>query len=366
MQTEPIPDASSPAEIGKQLKKLTLSSKKTLLILLTQITKITAGQSAEGKMRIEGGAYMIRNRSLPYRDALRKHFGTFWQYYLMLLPGAFFFILFKYLPLAGCTIAFQDYSIARGITESPWVGLKHFSTLFRSPDFSRVFTNTLILGIYKIVFVFPVSILLAVLMNEIRSGRLKKTVQTAVYIPYFISWVVVSGMIFDLLGKNGLYNVLRAMMNQKSVLLMQRESAFRTIYVLSSIWKDAGWGTVVYLAAISGIDPSLYESAVIDGANRPQQMRYITLPLLVPTILTLFLLNIGSFMETGFDHVFNLLTPMTYSVGDVFDTYIYRAGIQQAQYSYTTAVGLFQSVISFALVFTFNRLSRKTESGGLW
>lgn len=309
---------------------------------------------------------MERNVTGTRPSALARHMQRYWQYYLMVLPGVVFFVLFKYLPLGGCVIAFQDYSIARGISGSSWVGLKHFSALFQSSDFARVFVNTLVLGIYKVIFVFPVSILLAMLMNEVKSKWLKKGIQTAVYIPYFISWVVVSGMIFDILGKNGIYNTIRAAMGEKTLLLMQRDGAFRTIYVVSSIWKDAGWGTVVYLAAISSIDPALYESAVIDGTSRPQQMRYITFPLLVPTILTLFLLNIGSFMDTGFDHVFNLLTPMTYSVGDVFDTYIYRAGIQQAQYSYTTAVGLFQSVISFVMVFTFNKLANKTESGGLW
>lgn len=174
-------------------------------------------------------------------------------------------------------------------------------------------------------------------------------------------------MIFDIFGSGGLFNNIRNALGMDTVLAMQKESWFRPIYVISSVWKDAGWGTVVYLAAISGIDPTVYESAAIDGATRLQRIRHITMPLLMPTILTLFLLNIGGFLELGFDQVFNLITPMTYSVGDIFDTYVYRVGIQKAQYSLTTAVGLFQSVIGFILVMTFNKLANKfTEDGGLW
>lgn len=299
-------------------------------------------------------------------NVFSKNVKKYWPYYVMVIPGIIYFIIFKYIPMLGVVIAFKDYSVFKGFLGSPWVGLKNFKVLLTYPDFLRVFKNTLILGLYKTLFTFPVPVFLALMLNEVKSKNLKKSIQTVVYIPYFLSWVIVAGLIFDFLGIGGLYNNIRAMFGMDSILIMQKESYFRIIYVISSIWKEAGWGTVIYMAAISGIDPSLYESAMIDGASKIRQIRSITFPLLVPTILTLFLLNIGSFLDLGFDQVYNLLTPMTYSVGDIFDTYVYRTGIQQAQYSFTTAVGLFQSCIGFLLVFTFNTLASKFSDGGLW
>ncbi len=301
------------------------------------------------------------------RTSLIHNIKKYWPYYLMVLPGVIFFLVFKYIPMLGSVIAFQDYSVFKGIFDSTWVGLKHFKALLTYPDFRRIFSNTLILGLCKTVLIFPIPVILSLMLNEVRNLKLKKAIQTAVYIPYFLSWVIVGGLIFDIFGVGGLFNNIRNFFGLNTLLAMQKESWFRPIYVVSSIWKDAGWGTVVYLAAISGIDLSLYESAAIDGASRLKRMRYITFPLLVPTILTLFLLSIGSFLELGFEQVFNLLTPMTYSVGDVFDTYVYRVGIQQAQYSFTTAVGLFQSTIGLVLVVTFNKLANKfSDDGGLW
>ena len=291
----------------------------------------------------------------------------YWPYYLMVLPGVIFFLVFKYIPMLGSVIAFQDYSVFKGIADSSWVGLKHFKALVTYPDFKRIFTNTLLLGLCKTVLIFPIPVVLSLMHNEVKNQKMKKTIQTAVYIPYFLSWVIVGGLIFDIFGVGGLFNNIRNFFGYDNLLAMQKEAWFRPVYVISSIWKDAGWGTVVYLAAISGVDPALYESASIDGASRFARMKYITFPLLVPTILTLFLLNIGSFLELGFEQVFNLLTPMTYSVGDIFDTYVYRVGIQQAQYSFTTAVGLFQSTIGLFMVVTFNKLANKfSDDGGLW
>jgi putative aldouronate transport system permease protein len=291
---------------------------------------------------------------------------VFWPLYVMAIPGIVFLIIFKYIPLAGSVIAFQNYSVFKGFLDSPWVGFKNFETLFQYPDFMRVFSNTLILGFLRIVIVFPIPILLALMINEIRKSALKKGIQTALYIPHFLSWVIVSGIVFDLFSVSGLFNIVIGWFHHEPTLVMQESSYFRIVYVLTSIWKDAGWGTVVYMAAISSIDPQLYESAMIDGASRFKQIRHITFPLLLPTVLVLLLLEIGNFLDLGFDQVFNLQTPMTYSVGDILDTYVFRTGIQQAQYSFATAVGLFQSIIGFALVFTFNKLSRKVSDGGLW
>ncbi len=308
------------------------------------------------------------NMPLPKsKTSLVYNIKKYWPFYIMVLPGVVFFLLFKYIPMLGSIIAFQDYSVFKGILNSDWVGLKHFKALLTYPDFQRIFTNTLLLGLFKTVLIFPIPVILSLMLNEIKNLRLKKAIQTSVYIPYFLSWVIVGGLIFDLFGVGGLFNNIRNLFGMDTLLAMQKETWFRPIYVISSIWKDSGWGTVVYLAAISGIDPSLYESAAIDGASRFVRIKYITFPLLIPTVLTLFLLNIGGFLELGFDQVFNLLTPMTYSVGDIFDTYVYRVGIQKAQYSFTTAVGLFQSTIGLFLVLTFNKLSKRfSEDGGLW
>ena len=301
------------------------------------------------------------------KTSLTGDIKKFWPYYVMVLPGVIFFLVFKYIPMLGSMIAFHEYSVFKGFFGSDWVGLKHFKALITYPDFKRIFTNTLVLGLCKTVLIFPIPVILSLMLNEVKNLKVKKAIQTAVYVPYFLSWVIVGGLVFDIFGVGGLFNNIRNFFGLDTLLAMQKESWFRPIYILSSIWKETGWGTVVYLAAISGIDPSLYESAAIDGASRFARMKYITFPLLIPTVLTLFLLSIGSFLELGFEHVYNLLTPMTYSVGDIFDTYVYRVGIQKAQYSFTTAVGLFQSTIGLILVVTFNKLSKKfSDDGGLW
>ncbi|MCM3172244.1 MULTISPECIES: sugar ABC transporter permease [unclassified Paenibacillus] len=291
---------------------------------------------------------------------------VYWPLYVMAIPGIVFLVVFKFVPLGGAIIAFKDYSVFQGFGDSPWVGLKHFKTLIEHPDFARVFGNTLMLGFLKLVLVFPVPVLLALMINEIRKSALKKGIQTALYIPHFLSWVIVGGILFDFFSLSGLFNIVIGWFGLDPVLAMQESDYFRPIYAISSIWRDAGWGTVVYMAAISAIDPQLYESAMIDGASKLRQIRHITFPLLLPTVLVLFLLEIGNFLDLGFDQVFNMLTPMTYSVGDILDTYVFRTGIQQGQYSFATAVGLFQSVIGFILVFVFNKLSKKVSDGGLW
>ena len=297
----------------------------------------------------------------------RSHLKKYWPYYVMLLPGVIYIVMFKYIPMMGSVIAFKDYSAYQGILDSPWCGLENFKKLFQYPDFYKILGNTLILGALKTFLTFPIPVILALMLNEIRNAKVKKVVQTIICIPYFVSWVVVGGLVFDICGVGGLFNNVRDFFGMEPLLVMQKESWFRPIYVLSTIWKESGWGTVVYLAAISSIDPSLYESAAIDGASRFQKMRYITFPLLIPTILTLLLLNIGSFLTLGFDQVYNLYTPMTYAVADIFDTYVFRVGIQQAQYSFATAVGLFQSVVGLIMVVTFNKIANKvSDDGGLW
>lgn len=294
-------------------------------------------------------------------DNMKKN----WMLYLMISPGIIFYIVFKYVPLFGSIIAFQDYQIFKGILNSPWVGLENFRFLFTYQDFYHVLRNTAVIAFYQLVFGFPAPIILALLFNEVRLLIAKKLYQSLFYLPHFLSWVVVGGLVFELLASQGIVNAIRGIFDLEPILFMQEEKYFRTIVVISGIWKEVGWGTIIYLAAIAGINPNLYEAAVVDGASRWKQTIHITIPMLFPTILVLFLLNIGNFLELGFDQIFNLLTPMTYSVGDIIETYVYRAGVLQGQFSVTTAIGIFQSVIGFILLWIFNRLAKKTGQG-LW
>ena len=295
-----------------------------------------------------------------------KSFKRQWPLYLMVLPGIIFYIVFKFIPLGGSVIAFMDYKITRGIFGSAWVGLKNFQSFFTYQDIRRVFWNTLVIASYNLILVFPVPIILAMLFNEIKNIHFKKAVQTVSYLPYFFSWVIIAGLTFDILSSTGIVNSVRAALGMDTILFMQKENYFRGIVVVTGIWKEAGWGSIILLAAISNINNEFYEAAIIDGAGKWKQAIWITLPLLLPTIVILFLLRVGNFLDIGFEHIFNLLTPMTYAVGDILDTYVYRIGIMEAQYSLTTAIGLFQSCIGFLLVFICNRLSRRYLDGGLW
>ncbi|QQZ63677.1 sugar ABC transporter permease [Paenibacillus sonchi] len=290
----------------------------------------------------------------------------FWPLYIMVLPGFVFLVMFKVVPLLGTVIAFQDFQIFRGIADSPWVGLKHFESFFEYSNFSRVFMNTVIIGGLKLLIGFPFPIILALMINEVRQIFFKRTVQTISYLPHFFSWVIIAGLTFDILSAGGIVNEIRSWFGADPILFMQKAGYFRFIVVLTGIWKEAGWGTIVLLAALSGINPQLYEAATVDGAGRFKQMWFITLPLLMPTVVILFLLNIGSFLDIGFEQVYNLLTPMTYEVGDIIDTYVYRAGIVEGQYSLSTAIGIFQSVIGLVLIVSCNKLSKKVSGEGLW
>ncbi|MFD1952853.1 ABC transporter permease [Paenibacillus thailandensis] len=315
---------------------------------------------AYSRVAPQEGARQRASVSRYWRN-MRRH----WMLYLMILPGIVYYIVFKYVPLAGSVIAFQDYQILKGIWASPWVGFDNFKFIFSYPDFWNVLRNTALIALYQLAFGFPAPIALALLFNEVRNTIAKRTYQSVFYLPHFLSWVVVGGIVFELLATGGIVNVVRGWFGYEPILYMQEESMFRSIVVLSGIWKEVGWGTIIYLAALTSINPNLYEAAVVDGAGRWKQMIYITLPSLLPTITILFLLRIGNFLELGFEQIFNLLTPMTYSVGDIIETYVYRAGVLQGQYSMTTTIGLFQSVIGFALLWIFNRFARKTEQG-LW
>ncbi len=285
--------------------------------------------------------------------------------YLMVIPGIVWFVLFRAIPIGGILIAFQDFNIFRGFLASEWVGFKHFAYLFQYQDFYRVFYNSMLIALQDILIGFPAPILLALAMNEVRSLGHKRGLQTVLYLPYFFSWVMIAALFFQLLSLNGIVNQIIVAFGGERTLLVQRSWFFRPMIVLSGLYRNSGYGTIVYLAAIAGIDPQLYEAAMIDGANRFQRVVRITFPSILPTAMVLLLLRVGNLMNFGFDRIYNFLTPLTYGVGDVFDTYVYRVGLTEGQYSVTTAIGLFQAVVAFVLVWMVNQLMRK-QGGGLW
>lgn len=272
-----------------------------------------------------------------------------WQYHLMLLPGVLLVLIFSYIPLYGVIIAFQNYNPGMGFS-SPWVGLKNFQYLFSQPAFLRTIWNTFYIAFFKLIGGIVVPVVFALLLNELRSNKLKRIFQTLIYIPNFLSWVIMAGVMMDLLAKNGAFNELLTAIGFPVINFLGSPKVFPWTMIISDIWKGFGFGTVVYLAALTSIDPGLYESALLDGATRWQQIRYITIPLLMPTIILMTVLALGSVLNAGFDQIFNLYSPIVYETGDIIDTYVYRLGIQQAQYSVGAAIGLFKSVVSCIMV----------------
>lgn len=300
-------------------------------------------------------------------SAIYKHMKRDRQLLLLFIPCLLFYIIFRYGPLYGVIIAFKDYSVFQGILESPWVGLKHFDKFFASPDFWLLFRNTLLLGFYTLIFGFPFPILLAILLNEVRVVWFKKSVQTLSYLPAFLSVVIISSMIIDFLSPgSGIVNKLIAALGFEKTYFLIESSWFRPIYVISDIWTNVGYESIIYLAAIAGINPTLYEAARVDGAGRWKTIRHVTIPSLLPTILVMFILKTGSMLRIGYEKVLLLYTPTTYDVADVFSTFVYRKGLLEANYSYASAVGLFEAVIAMIMLLSANFLSRKLGGSGLW
>ncbi|MFC9706758.1 ABC transporter permease [Paenibacillus sp. NPDC056933] len=293
-----------------------------------------------------------------------------WRYrilYLLSLPGILYFFLFKYVPLFGSVIAFQNYNIFKGITGSDWVGLEHFQKMFSHYDFLRILNNTLLLGLYDLVIAFPVPILLAILLNEVRMIVFKRLLQTIVYMPHFLSWVVISGIFMGIFSMDaGVVNKVLGFLGMQPIYFLGEDSYIRSILIGSGIWRDSGYGTIIFLAAIAGINPDLYEAAEVDGAGRLKQIWSITLPSLLPTIMILLLLHIGKFLDLGFERVFVFLNPLNLESGEILDTYIYKAGLLSQQYSYTTAIGLFKSVVGLMLILLGNFFSKKTTGESLY
>ncbi|NOU73064.1 ABC transporter permease subunit [Paenibacillus sp. LMG 31458] len=287
--------------------------------------------------------------------------------YLMLLPVVLYYLVFHYAPMYGLQIAFKDYSPMKGFAESQWIGFNHFKEFFDSFYFWRLLRNTILLSVYSLIMAFPAGIVLALLLNEIRSRAFKRAIQTITYMPHFISLVVIVGFMVDFLERNGLINnLLTSVFGIEPIPFMRQPEWFRTLYISSDIWQNVGWSSIIFLAAISNIDPSLYEASKIDGANRWKQTLHITIPGMMSTVIILLILQIGHFMSVGMDKILLMYNPAIYETADVIQTYVFRKGILEAGYSYSAAVGLFNSVISFVLLIVANAIARKTSEARLW
>ena len=289
-----------------------------------------------------------------------------WQLYSLLVLPVAWFLIFRYVPMAGNIIAFRNYVPGGNIFGEGWVGFANFEMFLTDPSFWQVFGNTVTLGGLALLFGFPVPLILALLLNEVRSRGFKKFVQTTSYLPHFLSIVIVAGMVMQITSMTGSVNQLLSSLGMDKIAFMQDPAWFPVIYVGSEIWQTMGWGTILYLAALTTIDESLYEAARIDGANRLQQIWHVTLPGIRPTIVTLLILNIGTFMAVGFEKILLLYNPAIYSTADVISTYLYRVGLQSGSFSYAAAIGIFEALIGLILVLSANLISRRTTGASLW
>ena len=299
-------------------------------------------------------------------DGIRKYKSL----YLMALPGIIYFIIFHYLPMIGVVIAFQNFKPSlglKGIFLSEWVGFQHITRFFQSYYFSRVFFNTISISGLKLIFGFPAPIILAIIINEIKNNKYKRIVQSVSYLPHFLSWVIVVSLIqFILSPTTGFVNQVLEMLGKETIFFLGSPKYFRSVLILSNIWKSIGWGSIVYLASISSIDEAIYEAALIDGASRFQKMWHITLPGIREIMIISLILNIGNLLDAGFQQIFLLYSPAVYNVADIIDTYVYREGLIKTNYSFGTAVGLTKSIIALMLVTLTNKLAKKFETRALW
>ena len=308
-----------------------------------------------------GSIKTFPNTSLTKRILLN------WQTYLLLLPGLIWYGIFCYMPMGGLSLAFKDYKANLGVWGSPWIGFLNYDFVFRDPDFFRALRNTIVISFCRLLFQFPIPIILALLINEIRSRRYKKVLQTIYTFPHFLSWVIVASMILNLFGNNGTVNAMLNTVGIKPVNFLGNEKFFRPMLYITENWKSAGWSAIVYMAAISGIDMEQYEAATIDGASRFQKMMYITLPGIKATIVVLFILAVGGIMNAGFNQIFNLSNAAVRNVSDILDTYIYRITFQSsADFSFSTAIALFKSVINFVFLIACDKIAKLVGESGLF
>ena len=299
--------------------------------------------------------------------ALLLHFKKNYWLYLFLIPGLVYMYMFKFRPIYGLQIAFKDFSLVKGIWDSEWVGLEHFMALFKSVSFTRVFRNSIVTSILRLLWGFPIPIILALALNEIRHVGYKRVAQTVLYLPHFVSWVVIAGILTGLLSQStGVINSLIEACGGEKIAFLTSPKWFRTVLIVAENWKEAGWGTIVYLAALSGIDPSLYEAAMVDGASRWQRIKYITFPCILGTVTVMLIMRMGSVLNNGFEQIWLLQNSINRETAEVLETYSYQVGLREGRYSFATAIGLFQSVIGCIMVFASNYISKKKGGSGLW
>ncbi len=303
----------------------------------------------------------------PAQRSLWKRILMNWQIYVLLLPGLIWYIVFCYFPMGGLSLAFKTYKANLGIWGSPWAGLTNYNFVFRDPEFFRALGNTIVISLSRLVFQFPVPVVLALLLNELRGSRTQRVLQTIYTFPHFLSWVIVASVMLNLLGNNGTVNAALGAAGLEPVNFLGDEKLFRPILYISENWKSAGWSAIIYMAAIAGIDTEQYEAATIDGAGRLQKMLYITLPGVKATVVVMFILAVGGIMNAGFDQIFNLSNPVVRNVSDILDTYIYRITFQSsADFSFSTAIALFKSVINFIFLISCDRISKLVGESGLF
>ncbi len=317
-------------------------------------------------MNFSGQARLSGGRKAVWTGLWRKIMKN-WELYLFLLPTLIYIIVFKYLPMYGVTIAFKNFNPALGIQGSPWVGLRHFERFFNSYWFHDLLRNTLALSVFQLVASFPMPIIVALMLNQVRHKRYKKVVQTVIYAPHFISTVVLAGIMFVFLSpSSGIVNKAIELLGGEPVFFMARPEWFRPLYVLSGIWQGTGFGTIVYLAALTSVPPELHEAAIVDGATKLQRIRYIDIPSIIPTAVILLILEMGNIMNIGFEKAYLMQTSLNVTASEIIPTYVYKVGLLQAQWSFSAAVGLFNAVINFILLITVNRIAKSLSNTSLW
>ncbi|CAM4505056.1 putative aldouronate transport system permease protein [Paenibacillus endophyticus] len=305
-------------------------------------------------------------KPMEYRKSLRRLYRSKWMM-IMMIPGLLYYLLFHYVPMAGILIAFQDYNLLKGIGGSPWVGLDNFRIIFQSPDFPLIMKNTLVISVYRIVFNMLPDVMLALMLNEIRSQWFKRVVQTITYGPHFLSWIIVYGIVFSLFAPgSGLFTTFVRDMGWGELNLLTDADYFRPLLIGSDLWKNVGFGAIIYLAALAGINQELYEAAVVDGAGRWRQMWHITLPGIRSVFVLLLILRLGSILDAGFDQVYIFLNARVYDVGDIIDTWVFRQGLEQLNFSIAAATGVFKSVIGLVFILSANKLAKKVGGSGIW
>lgn len=307
-----------------------------------------------------------------HKEKFSSYFRANWILYVMSIPGLLYVIIYKFVPYIGLSLAFKDFNMFAGsnlfdsLIKSPWVGFKYFRQLFEGSTFWTLLGNTLSISLYKLIFLFPLPIIIALLINEIRNTSFKKTVQTIIYLPHFLSWVVISGVFFTLLSSTGVVNSMLSSLGLGNINFLTNPDTFRSLLVFTEGWKETGWSCVVYISALTAIDPCLYEAAEIDGANRLQRMCHVSLPGMIPIIMMMLMMRIGNILQAGTDQILVMYNPAVYSTGDVLQTYIYRVGLGQMDFSTATALGLFESVVGFILIVAANSFSRHFFNRSLW